>query len=61
MNARAYRIVFVTECWDNSSPARRVKLWSVVEKASGKTVFGPANWKACCAWKQGWRPGEPLL
>ena len=47
------RIQLVGEAWDNYSPLRKVRLYAVVEKATGRTVYGPASWKACAAWKQG--------
>ena len=44
------RIRFVT-AWVEG--ARSVTLWEVVVEVEGRTVFGPAPWKACSEFKRG--------
>ena len=56
MSKRDTKIVFVSEAWDSYSPPRRIKYYAVQDKATGHFLFGPATWKACCAWKQGRPP-----
>lgn len=53
MSNRNTRIEFVGEDWDNYSPPRKVRWYLVKDVATGATLYGPATWAACAAWKQG--------
>ena len=49
---RKTKIVFVSEVHARDKSSSRT-LYAVMDRATGRFVYGPASWKACCAWKQG--------
>lgn len=46
------KIEFVSEVFDNYSPLRIIKLYRVKDEATSATLFGPAEYKACIAWRR---------
>ena len=53
MSTPSYRETKICFAGETERDGRRVTLWRVVHKADGSTLFGPADWKACCAYKRG--------
>ena len=47
------KTVFVSETLRGTVLPRLVKLYQVKHKRDAATVFGPATWKECCAYRQG--------
>ena len=52
---RGTRIVGASAAMGPVRGERIVNLWRVIDKQSSVTVFGPATWQECCAYKQGLR------